>query len=156
MTDKASLIDTFRHHVEATLADLERARAGARDGMRVDGSHRPSNRGERAAVTSQGYLTAALEARMAEARSTLDLLDRLDPAPREKVVTGALVLVDDGEEEARYLLLPGGQGLELPGGVRVLSPDSPLGQALWGLEEGDAATVRRAGVEAEVEVLEVG
>jgi len=156
MTDKPSLFTAFRRHLQSTLADLERAWAGARDGMRVDGSHRPTNRGERAAVTSHGYLTAALEARLTEVRATLDLLDRIDPAPRAKVVTGALVLVDEEGEQARYLLLPGGQGHELPGGVRVLSPDSPLGESLWGLEEGEVAAVRRGAGRVEVEVLEVG
>src|SRR5690606_18796738 len=89
--DKPELIAAFRTHLASTLADLTRESGVARGGTRVDGTHRPENRGERAAVTAQGYLTAGLEQRAAELRAHLDHLDAIDPSPRERVSPGALV-----------------------------------------------------------------
>ena len=109
---------------------LERTRQGAIGGTRVDGSHRPTNRGERAAVTGQGYLALGLSKRIQAVRDTLEWLDQVPITPRDRVVTGALVhWQDEDEVETRVLILPGGQAVELPtteGTVTVLSPNAPL------------------------------
>ena len=139
---KAELLAAFRARLQADLDDLRRSRGDATSGTRVD-HDRPTNRGERAAVTSQGYLALGIGQRIAQLEDALVLLDRIDPAPRDKVVVGALVEVDDGR---RYLLLPGGQGALLQG-VTVLSPEAPLARALAGLQAGDEASFRGATLE---------
>lgn len=156
---KPSLIEQFRAQLQAQLRTLEASLADARGGMRVDGDFRPENRGERAAVTTQGYLADGLSRRAAELAETLDLLDQVDAAPREQVMAGALVQVaDQGGDERWFMLLPGGQGakLETPQGpVTVLSPSSPLARALRGKEEGDELSFRLEGRRVELEVLSV-
>jgi len=134
-------------------------RDAARTGMRVDEGHRPSNRGERAAVTSQGYLAAGLNSRIDALEADLALVAQVDKSPRTRIVAGALVRVEDGSgTEFRYLLLPGAQGDSLGEGedaVTALSPQSPIGRGLVGLEEGDVAEVVVGGRRLELEVLEV-
>lgn len=156
---RQAVIDAFRAHLEAALADLERESGAALAGTRVDGDHRPENRGERAAVTGQGYLMAGLTARVAELRAHLDTLAVIDPGPRAKVTPGALVsVVEDGGEPSWYAILPGGQGARLVVAgtpVVVVSPESPLGSALWGAVAADAVEVRRGGRVVSVDVVEV-
>lgn len=155
MPDKRALFEAFRQHLLGLIAQIETEGAAARAGTRVDGEHRPENRGERAAVTTQGYLTHALGKRLAELREHQGLLERVTPAPRSTVVTGALFLAEDNEGvEDWFYVLPGGLGVQL-GEVTVISPDSPIARGLWGLGEGDAETVVRGAAEVEMAVVEV-
>jgi len=135
--NKPRLLAAYRAHLEGQRAALARSRDDARGGTRVDGTHRPENRGERAAVTAQGYLTAGIAQRLSELDEALLAVDRLDPGPRDRVTPGALVqLVDEDEDERWLLVVPGGHGATVEG-VTVLSPEAPLAQALAGAEEGD-------------------
>ena len=146
--DKAQLFAELRATLQARLDDLDRGQAMLSDGMRVDGDHRPTNRGERGAVTSAGYLAQGLQARRTELTEALELLDRTPPSARDRAVTGAVVTVEGEDGDGRWLLFPGASGVVV-GGVPVVSPESPIGRALWGLEEGDEAELPRIG-EAEI------
>lgn len=139
--DKGALIAAFAEHLRAKRLTLERGTAAARSGTRVDGGHRPANRGERAAVTAQGYLAAGLGARAAELDAALLWLARLDPGPRARVQIGALVEAEVDEVSRHLLVLPGGDGAELHG-VQVLAPDAPLARVLSGREPGDEVDFR--------------
>jgi hypothetical protein len=144
-TDKAALFTAFRDQLTEQLDTLTRTRQSARSGTRVDGTHRPASRGERAAVSSQGYLALGLGQRISELADTLALLDRIPPEPRDEVASGALLSLSDGQ---RILVLPGGQGMKLPspdGPVTVLSPASPLIRALAGCVAGDTVEIERGG-----------
>jgi hypothetical protein len=177
---KRRLRDRFQARLAASLVTLERSLLDAQGGLDVSGEARPRNRGERAAVTSQGYLAGALNERIEALRQHLDLLSHVDLAPSERVRAGAMVLLASpdaggnrtgvgveptGEpgEASWYILLPGGDGTRLedlgsgPGApVIVLSPTSPMGRALSGLSEGDVAVLQRSGREVGVRILEVG
>lgn len=159
---KAELIEGFRARLLARRDVLLAEQGAARAGTRVDGSHRPANRGERAAVTSQAYLADALNRRLEEVQEALRLLDEVDGGPAEAVRAGALVVVREVEGEEglrRYLVLPGGQGdrLEGPEGgeVLVISPVSPVARALAGRGPGEEARLPRAGSPWIVEVEDV-
>ena len=156
--DKPRLFQRFRTVLEERLRTLDASIADTRSGMRVDDGFRPENRGERAAVTSQGYLAAGLSRRATEVQQALELLAQVDPGPREQVAAGALVLLaDEDERQHSYLLLPGGQGdrLALPGGtVTVISPSSPLASALRGRTEGDEVLLTLDGRRGQVEILQ--
>jgi transcription elongation GreA/GreB family factor len=149
--DKAARIEAWRAELAERRAALARSQTDAVQGTRVDGAHRPANRGERAAVTSQGYLSAGIGQRIAELDAALSLLDRIDRGPRQRVATGALVRIDQAGVERQLLVLPGGAG-DPHHDVVVLSPEAPLVRALWGAEEGDEASFRGH----DVEILEVG
>lgn len=157
--DKTAWFEAFRLHLQGRLDDLLRTQQEARAGTRVDGDHRPANRGERGAVTSQGYLALGLGQRAQALRDTLELLDRIPPSARQRVTTGALVtLVDEDEVESVVLVLPGGEGVELELGgarVRVVSPDAPAIRPLVGLVAGESRGVQRGARRIEVEVVAV-
>lgn len=145
--DKPAIIEAFSALLRSRLAALSAEGAAARDGTRVDGTHRPANRGERAAVTAQGYLAHGLAERAAALRADLERLGEVDPGPRTRVGPGAMVtLEDDAGATERWLLLPGGQGDRVSGAL-VLSPTSPAARRLAGAEAGDAVTLRRDGRE---------
>lgn len=147
--EKSAIIEGFAALLRSRLAALSAEGAAARDGTRVDGTHRPANRGERAAVTAQGYLAHGLSERAAALRADLDRLAEVSPGPCAQVGAGALLTLeaDDGETE-QWMLLPGGQG-DRVSGVLVLSPTSPAARRLAGAEAGDAVTLRRDGREQE-------
>ncbi len=155
--DKPTLFQRFRQILEERLHAVEASIADTRAGMRVDGCFRPENRGERAAVTAQGYLAAGLNRRAADIRTALDLLGQVDPGPRDQVAAGALVtLADEHGQERSYLLLPGGQGDPLAGpegALTVISPSSPLARALRGRSEGDEAQLEQDGRRVSMEIV---
>jgi transcription elongation GreA/GreB family factor len=158
--DKQRAIDAFRAVQQAALDDLERGQDAAREGTRVDGSHRPVNRGERGAVTSLGYLAAGLAARIAELVGHLTTLSQMDTEPRDQVGPGAIIaLAEDDGPPGWYALLPGGLGTRLVVDdveIMVLSPASPLAVSLAGARAGDSREVQRRGRTVVVEVVEVG
>ena len=95
--DKSQLVERWREHLESRLESLDASQAAARAGTRVDGAHRPANRGERAAVTSQGYLAHGLGQRMEALTETLRLLGQMGSGQRSRIVVGAWVVgVPDG------------------------------------------------------------
>lgn len=157
--DKSDLLEAFRKHLCTRLTEVEAEQRAARSGTRVDGSHRPSNRGERAAVTSQSYLALGLGQRAVALRERLAVLERITPEPRDEVTHGALVTLEDEDgERLRVLLLPGGEGtvLQVPGGtVTILSARAPLVRDLIGEPVGAEAVVRRGGRDVCVEVIAV-
>ena len=149
---KTAVFAAWRAHLTDMIDDLSRVSDEARAGTRVDGSHRPANRGERAAVTTQGYLTHGLTARLAELKAHVAHLDQVDPGPRVRAVLGAIVTLEGG---AHYALLPGGQGVKIcvDGAVYVvLSLEAPLARAMAGLEAGDEVIWR----EQDLEIVDIG
>ena len=159
MLDKTLLVSRFQTELRRRLEEATRASEGARDGTRVDGSHRPANRGERAAVTSQGYLSLGLSQRAETLQRDLKALETVDLSPARTVRQGAWFAIEteDGATE-HYLLLPGGEGIVLQPGTPptlALSPQSPLAQALEGAEVGDGAEIRRGNQTVEVELTAI-
>src|SRR5262249_34470360 len=76
------------------------------------------------------------------------------------IQASALVTLED-EEEARttFFVAPFGGGTTLPlgneGSAQVVTPQSPLGQALLGRTQGDVIEVRAKGKLREMTILEV-
>ncbi len=155
MVDKQRIVDAFRAHLTERWVSLTHQITAAADGTRVDDDHRPTNRGERAAVSNHGYLAHGLAARAAQLQDTLDVLTRVNLEGAQLVRTGALVyLSDDDENEQAVFILPGGQGDSFDG-VSVISPQAPLARALWDREGGDEVVVARAGRSVRLTVLSV-
>ena len=153
-TDKGELVGLWRAELERRLQSLDSTQSAARAGTRVDGSHRPENRGERAAVTSQGYLAHGLQQRMDDLAQQLRHVDEMGTGQRNEVVVGAWLAIEDETGSQRQMaIFPGGDAtvLMMNGeSIQVLSPSSPLLQPLMGLEDGDCAVLRGLG---EVEIV---
>jgi len=156
--DPGAVRRAHEDYLRSQLAALKESAEAAQDAMRVDGDHRPDSRGERGAVSAAGALRAGLLERAAAIETSLGHLSQLARGGRDRVAPGALVQIDDGAGERWLAVLPGGDGRIVRVGVTlvtVVSPSAPLVRAVWGMEEGDAAELRRPGGEVEIEVLRV-
>ena len=156
---KAEIVSEWRQILSERLRALEASQSAARSGTRVDGEHRPSNRGERAAVTSQGYLAHGLGERAVALRESIENLEEMGTDARSEVVVGALVtLCFDEGAPTRIVLLPGGDATQLTIGkhaVQVLSASSPIARQLRYAEPGDVLEIERGGRFVEVEILSI-
>ena len=150
---KAQLVAAWSRVLEDRLAALDSSQSAARAGTRVDGSHRPENRGERGAVTSQGYLAHGLQLRMDALAEQLRHIEDMGAGPRAEVVVGAWLELETEDGELQQLaVFPGGDATRVAVGattVQILSPQSPRVGPLMGLEDGDGATLPGLG---EVEI----
>jgi hypothetical protein len=155
--EKLKLITAWKTHLEEALERAKLSQAEARRGMRVDGDNRPANRGERATVTSQGYLTQGLAKRIDTLEESLELLARVGTDVRDQVVMGALVNAEHENGEAFWFaLFPGGDATAFTIGgvdVLVLSPQAPIVQPFLGLREGDEAEISLVGKRGMWELL---
>jgi transcription elongation factor GreA len=105
-----------------------------------------------AAKDAQGKM----EARIRQLEAMLSEVVIVDPGePGGEVATGAVVsLRYAGDEDVeRYLI---GSIEERREGVAVVSPNSPLGQALMGKKEGDKVSYDAPSGVLEVEIVQVG
>lgn len=156
MSAKQTAVNEWRVVLTSRRDGLARSTDAAKSSTRVDGTHRPSNRGERAAVTSAGYLAHGLAARAAALEAHLEHIDGMGTDPRDEVAVGALLTLtfDDGPD-VFIALFPGGDATELPCGVQVLSIQSPLARQLQGAEVGDVLEIERGGRIAAVELKSI-
>ena len=145
MPPKSAVVDAWRAVLTHRLQTLLSSQDDARSGTRVDGEHRPSNRGERAAVTSQGYLAHAFGERAVALQASLDQLEDMGLGPRDEVVVGALLEVELNDGEPQLLaILPGGDATLIhveSRAITVLSAASPLARQLRHAEPGEVLEV---------------
>ncbi len=157
MTFKAAVIAAWRGILIERLNNLEANRTAAQSGTRVDGEHRPSNRGERAAVTSQGYLALGLGERAVATQAHIDSLEDIGAESRDEVAIGALLTLSmDCGPHKRFAILPGGDATELEvqgQAVTVLSTQSPLAYQLQDAETGDILEIELGSRVIEIELI---
>lgn len=103
-----------------------------------------------AAKDAQGHM----EARIRKLQATLKDVEVVDEVDSSVVSTGTVVsLRYDGDDDVeRYLV---GSIEEEQDGVSVVSPTSPLGQALLGHAVGDAVEYEAPGGVLKVEIVEI-
>ena len=161
--DKHALVAAFRARLKDDLATLARRQADTQAGA----TH-AENRAEHAKdtrATEESYLARGLADRVADVRRNVEAVSNLEVrafGENDVVTVGALVYValEDEEEEVleRWLVLPGAAGIELEADgvlVRSVTPISPLGQALLGLEVGDEGTYKTPSGARTFEVVEL-
>jgi transcription elongation factor GreA len=103
-----------------------------------------------AAKDSQGKM----ESRIRQLQAMLNEVEVVSGGPSDKVATGVKVglrYVGDDELE-RYLV---GSIEERDAGTPVISPGSPLGQALMGRRAGETVTYEAPSGQLEVEIVEI-
>ena len=141
--DKHRLVAALRARIEEDLATVERRQADT-----AAGAMHEENRAEHAKdtrATEDSYLARGLAERVTELRRNVGAL-----------VTVAAQTEDGDEQREHWLLVPGAAGIEVEVGdrtVRAVTPISPLGQALLGLEVGDEGAVRTPRGERRFEIL---
>jgi transcription elongation GreA/GreB family factor len=146
-TDKAALKDELERILEADLAARQRAHRAAAEGATHEEA-RPENDKDTRAL-EQSYVAAGEARRVEEAMQGLAETRALGTrafSEGNPAALGALVTLVEGDQTLVLLLAPYGGGVRLDGGrVQVVTPRSPLGQAVVGNRVGDECEVSSSG-----------
>jgi transcription elongation GreA/GreB family factor len=147
LSTKADLKDELCAILAADLSLRERAYRSAREAATHEEAKPENDKDTRA--LEQSYLARGEAKRLEESRAAL--AETEGTAPRDfgagdPALLGALVTTEENGEETLVWLAPHGGGTRLAEGrVQVVTPKSPLGQALLGRRAGDDCEVRLAG-----------
>lgn len=149
---KQTLKDELVAHLEQTLAALQAAHAATREGATHEEA-RPENDKDTRAIEQQ-YLARGQAMRIEALQAGLTEVTAMAVGPSEVVRVGALVTVEDEDGgEVRFFFAADGGGTKLKGNVQVVTPASPLGQALLGKRAGDDVELTVAGKRRSYAVL---
>ena len=155
-TSKQSLRDELLARMTADLVRLEEAHRASIEGATHEEA-RPENSKDTRAL-EQSYLARGQAMRVEEMRRAVTEIAVMTLTPKEpgKVSLGALVVADeDGTERLLFVAPHGGGSTLADGAVQVVTPTSPLGQALVGREAGDVCELSTGGRAREIELVEV-
>lgn len=142
MMDKHNVLQLIIQQLQADLELLERAARTAHQAA-TDSENLPDNKYETLALEAS-YLAQGQANRAQQVR--LELADFKSMVCRrftsdDVIRLSALVTLEDGDGNERLIFLgPGAGGLKVPLGkceVMVVTPQSPLGRGLLGLQVGD-------------------
>jgi transcription elongation GreA/GreB family factor len=164
LPSKQELKDELVRLLDADLEALERAQQATREGATHEEAKPENDKDTRA--LEQSYLARGQAKRVEElrtARAEVHAMALRAFANGQPAALGAVVSVAEGDDSAktsegvlRFFLANHGGGTTLASGaVQVVTPKSPLGQAILGKCEGDECTVRLAGRTRELVVVEV-
>ena len=146
--DKHALLDQLFSRLRATAQGAERARAAYAQEAREGAT--PAERRDDARVALENAGLAVSQSKRADrARADLSALDGFRPAPfsaEAPIGLGAIVEVEDEEGGRTFFLAPAGAGEELSGPdgdgfLSVVTPSSPVGQAVLGRKAGECVAV---------------
>jgi transcription elongation GreA/GreB family factor len=157
LPSKNAAREALRDAVQVELDAVERVAAMARDEVSSAETRQEGKYDTRA--TEASYLARGQAWRVAALRRLRAWFDLPVPPPEHEGVVdvGSLVALARGERRSLVLLLPsGGATTELDGQPLLgISPRSPLGAAMMGLEADDAFEVRTPGGVQSWEILAV-
>lgn len=136
---KAELVEKL----EETLRTLQAAHADTLEAA-THAEAKPENDKDTRAL-EQSYLARGQAMRIEALKAGLAAVVTMGVAPGEVGRVSALVEADEDGDEVRFFLAPEGGGTRLAGGVQVVTPASPLGQALVGKREGDEVELKLGG-----------
>jgi transcription elongation GreA/GreB family factor len=143
--DKKQLIDTIQTHLAEELAALLQAAKAAHEAATHEESKAEDSHDTRGLEAS--YLAGAQAQRAAELQAQLLMWKYLpvrDYGPEDVACPSALVELEYGQTRAFYFIAPQGGGLvtRVDGRpVQVITPNSPMGEALMGKRIGDEVEV---------------
>ena len=107
------------------------------------------------------YLAQGQAARARELDSTINALLSQPPRafePDEAIALGALVVLESADKLERVLICSGGGGASVEdeqGAVRIVTPEAPLGRALFGKTAGEELELVVAGRKRELLIVSV-
>jgi len=145
-TDKREILRLLLSHVGADLQTMSAAQRAVVDGATHE-ENKPENDKDTRAL-EQSYLARGQAQRVVELQGAVNQLKAMELRDFSKgvpIALGALVSVADERETVHYFLAPAGGGLRLALAgreVRVVTPQSPIGQALLGKRQGDDLDLR--------------
>jgi transcription elongation GreA/GreB family factor len=153
--NKTALKEELIRVVSADLATLERAHKATMEGATHEQAKPENDKDTRA--LEQSYLARGQAKRAEELRDGLAAIKSMEFevfAPDQPVGVGALVTAEEGSRQVRFLVAAHGGGSRLAkGSVQVVTPRSPLGQAIIGKRVGDDCEVSTGGNRREFELV---
>ena len=158
--NKAKVVEKIRDELTKQLDVLLQAAKSARDNATHDDSKAEDQYDTRGLEAS--YLAGAQAGRAEELKRLLHVYEHLELKPHPKgqpARAGCLVTLDCDGAKGTYFLAPEGRPLTVSVGsltVQVLSPASPLGDAVLGKGVGDWVEVEARGGVREYEVKAIG
>jgi transcription elongation GreA/GreB family factor len=156
---KRELIHQLKTALAREIEVLERAAHAARDAATHE-ENRPENDKDTRAVEA-AYLAGAQAGRARELARVVNALEFLPLRAFQEddpIAASALIEVDVEGKRSHYFLAPQGGGLraEIDGvTIQVITPQSPVGQALLGKTVGSVVEVRAEGRAREYEIIAV-
>ena len=144
--DKREILKLLLHQVAADLQTMSAAQRAVVDGATHE-ENKPENDKDTRAL-EQSYLARGQAQRVVELQGAVNQLKAMelrDFSTAVPIALGALVSVADERETVHYFLAPAGGGLRVTLAdreVRVVTPQSPIGQALIGKRQGDDLDLR--------------
>ena len=140
---RKALKDELVQKLEETLRTLEAAHADTREAA-THAEAKPENDKDTRAL-EQSYLARGQAMRIEALKAGLSAVVTMGLAPGNVGRVSALIEAEEDDEVVRFFLAPEGGGTKLAGGVQVVTPASPLGQALLGKREGDEVELKLGG-----------
>jgi transcription elongation GreA/GreB family factor len=130
---KAKLKTELLTQLEAQLASARAAHEAAAAAATHEESRAENDKDTRG--LEQSYLARGHAQRVGELENAVAVTQAFAPrafGEDDAIALGALVEIEEGGVPKRLWLAPHGGGIELSGGVTVVTPTSPLGRALLG------------------------
>ncbi len=151
---KIEVVAALRAVLLEELAAVERIAAAARDETTSAETRQEGKYDTRA--TEASYLARGQAWRVAELRRLAAWFEVQSGDPRDVVGVGALVALAGARQELVFVAPVGGLSATVGGRkVRVISPGSPLGKALTGLEADDGFELQTPRGRVDYEVLAI-
>lgn len=157
--DKTKLIETIRAQLEKDMAVLKEAALATYEAATHEES-KPENEYDTRGLEAS-YLAGAQAKRIAEIEELLVIYKHLDVknfGPSDKINSTALVEVEYNGKHSFFFIMAKGGGLSVMfegRSIQVITPNSPLGEALQDLRQGDIAVVENGEQVREYEVIHV-
>jgi transcription elongation GreA/GreB family factor len=143
-SEKFALQEELVQKLTLELDTLERAQRATQQAATHEEAKPENDKDTRA--LEQSYLARGQAQRVLALRNALARVQSMpvrEFAPEQPIALGALVTVEEGEQNRRLFLAPKGGGQALAGGsIQVVTPESPLGRALLGKFAGDECGVQ--------------
>lgn len=157
--DKKKLIEAIRQQLLEEL-EIQKVAAKATYEAATHEESKPENQYDTRSLEAS-YLAGAQAKRIAETEELLILIKHVDPKifdSNDKINATALVEIDNnGKSQFLFILAKGGgvkvsfEGRE----IQIVTPSSPLGEALQDLKTGDIAVIDSGNSFKEFEILNV-
>lgn len=157
--DKKKLVEAIRTQITQDISVLKEAALATYEAATHEES-KPENEYDTRGLEAS-YLAGAQAKRISEMEELLVIckhLDLKDFGPQDKINSTALVEVEHNGKHSFFFILVKGGGLSVAfegKTIQVITPNSPLGEALQDLRKGDIATVETGNQVREYEVMNV-
>ena len=144
--DKRLLLDRFMELLQADLSTLTQAAAAAHDAATHTESKAEDQYDTRGLEAS--YLAGAQSKRVIELEESLNIYKHVDIKefnPKTPIASTAVIELECNSKPLYYLLMPTGGGMKADFDgkiIHVITPQSPLGEALLGKKVGDQIEVK--------------